>query len=510
MYKSSDDIIPFWGEKISSKNGRDPLAIQNSSVVIYVKMISGITNVTTRVRYNGFYCWLLNLISNRLFKPGSTLMDTPKEQIKYLRRGELLLAYVMQYCYPQVTGVGGSNYTSKQLFKGIFNIAKGADLDNKDTAYWKGKLGVFGQYYVGAMARLRLVKYPDASHRSYRVAKPNGINLSSVFSKSLTKEIEDLFWEAIHSGEISEGKLRKLNKLALHLIDDKDELDEYQKIFSATDEIDNETNHTFSTIKLLMTFIKGEGFSVKPKSLVLSFLRYNFLETLKENFIVKNEQLSWFMYELNELTHAAYEAYHFAILYSTTEDSQPLDLIIGSIERGFKECESLTETIDGIYELYNKMQSCYKTKEYGELVYFASQLLISLFKSIEKDKDKLNSFGIQEGYYRHPGFAPTLLERLVGTGDRICDWPMAENCIYSAINDHLYSSYTKSSIGQGVVHNYMVDDGLIWRLRLTEPVRTSPRLQNVLQYIEDMKWIERDAEDCYVLTERGTEIMQVK
>ena len=87
-----------------------------------------------------------------------------------------------------------------------------------------------------------------------------------------------------------------------------------------------------------------------------------------------------------------------------------------------------------------------------------------------------------------------------------CGWDFSENCIYNAINDHLKSSYSKSSIGQGVVHNYMVEDGLIWQLRRPDPIRTSPRLQNVLQYIEDMKWIERIG-DYYHITERGLKIL---
>jgi hypothetical protein len=88
----------------------------------------------------------------------------------------------------------------------------------------------------------------------------------------------------------------------------------------------------------------------------------------------------------------------------------------------------------------------------------------------------------------------------------ICDWNFAESCIYNAINDHLRSSYSKSTIGQGLVHNYMVEDELIWRMRRPNPIRTSPRLDNVLQYIRDMKWIETDGEH-YSVTGRGLKIL---
>ena len=88
-----------------------------------------------------------------------------------------------------------------------------------------------------------------------------------------------------------------------------------------------------------------------------------------------------------------------------------------------------------------------------------------------------------------------------------CDWDFAEYCIYYAINDHLRSSYSKSTIGQGLVHNYMVEDELIWKLRNPDPIRTSPRLQNALQYIEDIKWIKVNG-DHYSITARGLKILK--
>lgn len=103
LYTNDEIVEPFWAEYSSEASGRDPLAIQNSSVVIYTKMIVGITNVTNRIRYNGFYCWLLETILKSISKKNSLV-----EQIRYLRRSELLLAYVMVKEFPDVTGVSGS------------------------------------------------------------------------------------------------------------------------------------------------------------------------------------------------------------------------------------------------------------------------------------------------------------------------------------------------------------------------------------------------------------------
>lgn len=506
MYETFDAIAPFWGVETTKKSGRDPLAIQNSSVVIYVNMINGITNVTSRVRYNGFFCWLLTFIAERLLE--TKKIDDRQEQIKYIRRGELLLAYAMLYNYPQVVGVNGSIYASNNMNSDILDIAAGADIEHKPKVYWQNNMGVFGQYYLGVLTQLQLVYYPDSGHKTYRVTS-KGLALCETYRKSLPQKSEDLFWDAIVSGTIQKDKLAKLKGIALHLIDNEDELNEYAKIFSAPERtsLEKDIAHRIASIRLILDYIQGDGASTHQRSFVLSFLQNNFHKSLENNLEVGNEQISWFLYELNELSHAAYEAFHYAVAFSVSEEPLPLEGILDNLEKGFQDCSKQAQDNYGIYELYERLQTCYKDKDYGALTFYASRLLISLYNAVEKHADELIRYAQLENYDSHPGFAPTLLYRLVGSINKACDWPFAEACIFSAINDHLRSSYSKSSIGQGIVHNYMVDDGLIWLIRRTTPIRTSPRLQNVLQYLEDMKWIELGANDCYLVTERGTKMM---
>ena len=57
--------IPFWAEGRDFIGGRDPLGIQNSSVSIYSTLLPGLNNVTERLRYYGFYCWLLTCMEDR-------------------------------------------------------------------------------------------------------------------------------------------------------------------------------------------------------------------------------------------------------------------------------------------------------------------------------------------------------------------------------------------------------------------------------------------------------------
>lgn len=508
MFEANHIPFPFWGAATTSKMGRDPLAVQNSSVVIYDNMVKGVTNMTVRIRYNGFFCWLLTFIAERLLETNPSKVDNLKEQVKYIRRGELLLAYSMVYNYPQVTGVSGSIFAQRNINSDVLNISEGADYVHKPKVYWQNRLGVFGQYFIGVLTQLKLIYLPDSNHLTYRVTT-EGLRLCNIFRESLSDSQEELFWKSISSGIIEKEKLSEFKCLGLHLIDNETELSEYKSIFSKPERQDitgKDISHRISTIRLLLKFIQNGGANVERRRLVLAFLKANFLNALESGMEAREEELSWFLYELNELSHAAYEAHHFALLYSSTEEPQPLDDVLARLKQEYSDYSNPTIDGFGIYELYDELQACYKERNYGTLVYVASRLLVALYRAIDKHKEMLLEFSLDTYDVTHPGFAPSLLSRLVGHPDRKCDWQFAEDCIYSAINDHLRSSYSKSSIGQGIVHNYMVDDGLIWQLRRPDPIRTSPRLQNVLQYIEDIKWIER-AGDCYAVTERGMEIL---
>lgn len=508
MYNSDDIPFPFWGAEKTSKMGRDPLGVQNSSVVIYSDMIKGITNVTSRVRYNGFYCWLLTFIAERLFDINRSLVDNPKLQFRYIRRAELLLAYTMVEFYPTVLGVSGSSFAKTHIHMSELNLVEGADVESKEK-YWQNRYGIFGQYYMGVLSQLRLIHMPDTNHNTYRVTK-EGKCLCEIFRKSIGREGEDIFWNAIYTGIISKDKLYKLKGITLHIIDDEDELQEYEKIFCSYDvkSINGEdVYHRLKTMKMILYYIYNDGAKVNRQDLVLSFLKYNFMQTLNKKIEVSDEELSWFLYELNELTHAAYEAFHFAILYSTSEEPQPLDNVLEILEHEYKTHLVEESNTTDIYELYGRLKGCYNDKKYGALTCEASRLLFALYDAVAIYFPKILDYAQTADYeINHQGFALSLLLRFDCDEMSKCNWEFTENCIYSAINDHLKSSYAKSTIDQGIVHNYMVEEGLIWQLRCPDPIRTSPRLQNVLLYIEDMRWIER-TENYYNITERGLNIL---
>jgi len=111
-FQNETSPIPFWAEGKGFINGRDPLGIQNSSVSIYSVLLPGLNNVTHRLRYYGFYCWLIDSINQRRVE-----FPTPTHQYNYIRKAEYALALYMSHYEPNARGVAGSEYAQKNLPK---------------------------------------------------------------------------------------------------------------------------------------------------------------------------------------------------------------------------------------------------------------------------------------------------------------------------------------------------------------------------------------------------------
>jgi hypothetical protein len=98
---------PEWTE-YRKKNELDPLGMQNTSVGLYQKLLPGISNVTLRVWYYGFYAWLSSIYAERV-------RDTdPKTWQRFIRRTEALYALTSQRRGSE-HGVAGIQWAQRRL-----------------------------------------------------------------------------------------------------------------------------------------------------------------------------------------------------------------------------------------------------------------------------------------------------------------------------------------------------------------------------------------------------------
>jgi predicted transcriptional regulator len=522
-YNTSETIEPFWAEFSSAASGRDPLAIQNSSVVIYTKMVVGITNVTNRIRYNGFFCWIFDTILKNIEKKNSL-----QEQIRYSRRAELLLAYMMVKNFPDVTGVSGSAYAGKNLDT-VISLKNGADWESKTEdgpgLYWKYKLGVFGQYYSGVVRDLNLINHPNVQlNLNIYTLTEKGKELAKAFEDNIPKAERNLFWNSVYGGSIQESGLANLKSFALHEIPEgSNERSFYEKaILSADNRKVEPTFNRRETIKLILAHLSKQNEGVE--NVVSSFLRDNYHSHQKEDLLQKDAATAWYLFEINELIHVAFEHFHACFLYFIetypTLLDQNIDALVNETLEAF-ELEGVLEEIDtikqfaeqikkeegDIYISYDKMEKHFRAREFGTCLMYAVKTILHVQVDCDGQLEQLEEFAAApQNNFNRIGYAIDLIDELVISQRELSVQEYVKAIIIKAINLHTFSSYSKTRIGQSLVHNYMIEDYSVWRLRETLPNRTTPRLQNVLQYIIDIGWIKREGK-VFTITEAGTKII---
>jgi len=517
-YNKEELTGPFWAEFPLAASGRDPLAIQNSSVVIYTKMMVGITNVTNRVRYNGFYCWLLELILRN-----SEIKGSVNEQIRYLRRAELLIAYMMVSEFPDVTGVSGSAFASRRLQENI-DLAAGADIEPKKggNLYWAFRGGVFGQYYSGVVNELGLIHQPSPLLNIYSLT-PKGKQLSRHFQANLPSGLADKFWSYLEKGNLGVSDLAELTPFALHDIPDSQELYFYRSML--LDKDDQGFIPSFyrkETIHLLLeTLSKSQDGKL---NLVYRFLGENYRQHISKIPLLKKASTFWYIYELNEILHVTLEHFHASLLWSI--DSQPTSLNT-HLEKlsdlsaqafkdfGFESKETLLTELMGhcneimldTYHAYNQMQTAMNDYDFGRCLMEALFCMTCVYRDCHLQLDGIeNLASLPEYNFNRTGYVVLLLRELFTDQMNQSLDHVIKKLLHTVINLHVFTSYRKSKVGQALVHNYIIEEGMIWRARETAPRRTTPRLQNTLQYMGDVGWISR-ANDSYLITASGKEVL---
>jgi hypothetical protein len=104
------------------------------------------------------------------------------------------------------------------------------------------------------------------------------------------------------------------------------------------------------------------------------------------------------------------------------------------------------------------------------------------------------------------GCAPDLLSLLIANKQELQITEVVTDILVKTINIHTKSSFEKSTIAKGLVNNYLIDDGFIWKLRDTYATRTNPRIKNTLQYLIDMRLVIV-TRDYLQLTKEGVKFL---
>lgn len=310
VLKGGKSQYPFWGASVNLITGLDPLGLQTTSEATYAAMLPGVSNLTNRLRYYGFYCWLLSFYFSKEKKGNS------EEQYKFIRRAELMIAILMHSERAEVQQITGSRFAGGMIDtteNGFYDLAYGADKDGTSKpVYWKYPSGAFGQYYYGAMQVLSLViaAINNDGDVVYMLTDPNerqkvsGKELAKAFDKKLPSQIKELFYNSVKKGKLYKKDVETL--IEYFYIDTvnptSDEWNLYVQMLLDKDEpaVELEEHFTFhrrETIQYLIRYAASNNGE---------YNWYDFLLDCYSKKIGEDEtrasdtEIGWYCYQLNE------------------------------------------------------------------------------------------------------------------------------------------------------------------------------------------------------------------
>lgn len=296
---------PQWTE-YRTKNGLDPLGMQNGSVNLYQRLLPGISNVTLRIRYYGFYAWLAAIYAKT---SGST--DTREWQLT-VRRAEALLALTSSH-HGDATGVAGIRWASRHLAAASgrsVEFAPNTDPDGDGTRYLKQAWGAYGAAYGSQLFETGVLAQTQA--HAIPVPSPEfGDRLAQSVEGALG-DVANRFYAALRRGRVSWGELDDFAPIVPSKILRKTgERQIYQDLLFAKGPLQRREDHARRDTLLLLLRIAAH-LERRPDAASVRWLLYAGRDQQGRRFSLDDECLAkhcerWRVYQANDLLHFAYE-----------------------------------------------------------------------------------------------------------------------------------------------------------------------------------------------------------
>lgn len=508
---------PFWGASVNLITGLDPLSLQTTSEATYATMLPGISNLTNRLRYYGFYCWLLDFYFQREKKGNS------KEQYKFIRRAELMVAILMQSERKEVLQITGSNFAANMISSNTgkyFDLANGADKDGTDKAvYWKYSSGAFGQYYYGAMRALSLVVAiaNEEGDFIYTVSQPHarqkvsGKQLAEAFDATLTAEIRNLFYNNIKKARLNVSDISELIKFFyIDKIDSKSpEWMLYVDMLLDKDDPSQEieehfTFHRRETIIELLKVALNNNYEYEWGKFLLKAYNNKISPDTNNS---SETMIGWYAYQFNEYFQFACGTIFWAILqelYNYQED-QYVPSFVDKLAKDITSalCKDLNKTTpesklkDAISSMSKDQdeESIYysiETKPNSSAIEAAKNGFLLLFRLYYQNKElilPMKEFMNRKQMIREGNMLDGLLV-LHNTEEESIQNFVEQFLLRKIIYRHQIVAIRKMGNGSQSTHKFIIEDQYIRFIDTFPPRSTSPRMAALWNLLYDLNVID--------------------
>ena len=510
---------PFWGASINLITGLDPLSLQTTSEATYATLLPGISNLTNRLRYYGFYCWLLDFYFKKEKQGNSS------EQYKFIRRAELMIAIIMQSERKEILQITGSTFASDLIFNlsgKSYDLALGADKEKDDpnkAVYWKYASGAFGQYYYGAMRALSLVVATTNEDGDviYNVTQKHprqkvcGKDLSDAFDETLSSNARELFYNNIKRGKLNVDDIPELIKyFSIDKINSKSsEWQIYVNMLLDKDEPSLETEELFSfhrketVLELINTAIANKNEYNWYNSLLKA---YSFKLGTKTN-PVSETQIGWYVYQFNEYYQYACGTIFWGtlqFLYSFQQDQYlPTFVKKLSAEIAKELCKDL-KNVSPDHKLNDALTNFPKSKDEETLhdsikssptsdpIEAAKNGFLLLFKLYIENKDllpQLKDHMSRNQMIREGNMADGLIS-FQSSENEILQTFIEQFILRKIIYRHQMVAIRKMGNGSQSTHKFIIEEQYIRFIDTFPPRNTSPRMNALWNLLYDLDLID--------------------
>jgi len=513
---------PFWGASKSFITGQDMLGMQNTSIATYATLLPGLTNLTRRIRYYGFYMWLLERYAKTKGKVSVF------EFQRFMRRGELILAFVMAHNHTEELGIVGSLYARNRLQKGIdpIDIAAGADRENEDI-YWQYSSGAFGQYYQGALSALGLIAPSEKENRILVCTVEYGRKLAELFEATIAEDTRNRYLEAIDRGAVTREELSDFGKeFSVTAIEPHaGEWNFYIKMLFGKDFPTQYTvtGHTTFRVETILLYLQYFDNSIQFE-LAGSFPRsFHYRLWDKEPFTEYTACSGWHYYALNEFAHYSLETILWACLVELNNQG-PVSL------PDFLECfiEKTTTALNTILadhddaliltfasfseDLYKSgftpsqhtaaIDQTGENKPHDGAVY-ALHVLAQIYWHDKTKISGLNAYARKHGMYRD-GDVTELLAWVQKNENLPIPEFFRKLLLQHVLNRHIEVAMRKMRNRNENTLKFTLEDNIL-RIadKIVKAVWTGPRLDSLHQFLVDLKLVENNS-----LTALGKEMLK--
>lgn len=495
--------MPEWTE-LADKRGLDPLGMQNSGIALYQRLLPGISNVTLRMRYYGFYCWLSDAYARH---EGSTDLDDWR---KWLRRGEALLALVSA-AVGNEHGVGGIEWADDRLLlnEDIIDFVEAAETGDGAKRYLRQSMGVFGGAYYSQMVEMGL--FVVGSHGLPKASVHIGVPLADHFRATIGAAAETMAVKAIKTAMVSRAELGSLALIAPSRIpESSSERAAYEVALfgSGQTESDGDQNRRESLLLLLLV---AKRLAARPSP---DQVRWHLFESTASAWpsSLESQRLKWEAYHSQDLLQiAAAGLLDFSVSIMGDEGCSLTDLR-DEVARTLSESLPLKRDWRSFRDTLNaddneirdwSVQVSGRRLTRDQRASGAVRLLAAVDDRVYRRPDLADE--IARSFASH-GQGRSIRSELAWfhhRGTEQASQLIAEYAVTRVVRRHSWVAMQKLRRQRDYTFLFESRDGRYVRRKSYQPVPTTPRLAPALQFLVDIGLLGPDG-----LTDRGRAFLE--